>query len=262
VGGGGGLGCIQDLWTEIWPKQVERLPNPSYIIKVPRIPLPSAGHGIDCRFVSPGTDVTIYVRRTRFVAVSVTPNTWNPLSGSSSVSLTPAVRVLTCHRKWTSRNGNASEPGTGIRKAVSPLESPIPLAKAADAQRSICFRTVTAKKIRHLCFGCYRFFLSFSDTLFVRLAVSTEPRGLGAGLDRSFRHMSHASHAASHERDLRAGTDACGGCCGSRHSSRWHVHSQVSYCTVLTIHTSSKNGGGVVGPVGARSWARGRRSVA
>jgi hypothetical protein len=41
-----------------------------------------------------------------------------------------------------------------------------------------------------LCFGCYRFFL-FPHVV-VPLVVSTEPRGLGAGLDCSFRHMSHA----------------------------------------------------------------------
>jgi hypothetical protein len=101
---------------------------------------------------------------------------------------------LTCHRKWTSRNTNASEPGTGINEAsqslCQPPQSPMPLAKATDAQRSICSRTVPAKKMSHLCFGCYRFFL-FRHVL-VPLVVSTEPRGLGAGLDCSFRHMSHA----------------------------------------------------------------------
>ena len=75
---------------------------------------------------------------------------------------------------------------------LSPLKVRYRSQKRLTRNARFASRTVTAKKIWHLCSGCYRFFFSSPDTLFVRLSVSTEPRGLGPGLDRSFRHMSHA----------------------------------------------------------------------
>lgn len=88
------------------------------------------------------------------------------------------------------RTRHRDQEASQSQSLCQPPQSPMPLAKATDAQRPICSRTVPAKKMSHLCFGCCRFFL-FRHVV-VPLVVSTEPRGLGAGLDCSFRHMSHA----------------------------------------------------------------------
>ena len=141
----------------------------------------------DC--LSVDADVTRHVRRPRFVAVSVIPNPPGHSPGllSSGEGLDVPQKVdKPQHKRIRTRNRDQE----ASQSLCQPSQSPMPRAKATGAQRSICSRTVPAKKFWHLCSGCYRFFL-FRHVV-VPLGVSTEPRGLGAGLDRSFRHMSHA----------------------------------------------------------------------
>jgi len=91
------------------------------------------------------------------------------------------------------RNANASrhqKPGPGSHNQTDPLSAKSkPLEsdtarKATDAHCSFWSPYRTGQDaICHPCSGCLPFsFHFFSDTFFERLAVSTEPRGLGAGL--------------------------------------------------------------------------------
>jgi hypothetical protein len=86
--------------------------------------------------------------------------------------------------------GQDQEASESLSQSLSPFKVRYRSQKN-DAQRSFCSRTVPYRPRLAICALVVTVIFLFRHVV-ERLSVSTEPRGLGAGFDRSFRHMSHA----------------------------------------------------------------------
>jgi hypothetical protein len=136
------------------------------------------------------SDVTRYVRRTRFVAVLVIPNPHTVSLGLSSPSHSsgedPDVPQKVGNPQQMHQNQDQDQETS--QSPSQPPSSPIPLTK--QRTRNAPFVPVPYRPRSEYVLWLLPFFLF--RHVFTRLDVSTESRGSGSSFDRSFRHMSHA----------------------------------------------------------------------